>query len=92
MSADDLVTDRGMVWRVYCAEGDKQLIGETPLISGTFKWQPFAADFTVPAAKCHAQWLRLENAARVAIEQQISGEVWYDHMAIAARPAVASEN
>jgi hypothetical protein len=80
--ADKLDNERGMTWRVYCAGGDKKMIAETPRISGTQPWQKFDAAFDVPADGCDGQWLTLELAARVALEQQVGGEIWYDDLAV----------
>jgi hypothetical protein len=90
--ADGLATERGMVWRIYCAEATTQTIAESELMSGTSPWRKFATDFTVPDSKCGAQWLKLELAARAPIEQQVAGEVWYDAITVAARPDVATAN
>jgi hypothetical protein len=81
--ADNLVNERGMTWRISCAEGDHEALAETARVAGTTSWQAFTEDFTVPPTGCRAQWLRLELAARVAVEQQVSGEIWYDDLAIA---------
>lgn len=78
-----LRNERGMQWTVSCASGDKQRIAETGRVSGTADWMPFAVDFSVPDnPDCEAQVLRLELAARVESERQISGEIWYDDLAI----------
>ena len=80
--ADNLNNERGMTWRVYCAEGDKTMIAETARISGTQPWQQFATAFDVPASGCRGQWLVLELAARVAMEEEVGGEVWFDDLAV----------
>jgi len=80
--ANDLVNERGLAWRVRCAEGDKQLIAETPLVRGTTGWRRIEATFNVPSGGCRGQWLSLELAVRVAVEQQARGEVWFDDVTI----------
>ncbi len=82
VAADDLVNRRGIGWRVFCAQGDRRSLGETGPVAGTFGWRPFAASFAIPSTGCRAQWLRLELAARIAVEQRVSGAVWFDHLAI----------
>ena len=80
--ADRLVNDRGMVWRLSCAGANKQLLGETIPLSGTSGWAPFEVRFQVPQTGCRAQWLRLQLAARTALEQQVGGAVFYDDLKI----------
>ena len=82
VKADHLENDRGMAWQLSCADGDKRTIAETNRVSGTHGWQSFATTFEVPDTGCYAQWLTLELAARVALEQQVGGEVWYDDLAV----------
>ncbi len=73
---------RGLVWRTTCADGDKQTIGTTGPIAGTFAWRSFEATLEVPQEKCRAQWLSLVLDARAALEQDVSGKVWFDNVAI----------
>lgn len=80
--AKDLQNERGLVWRVSCAETDRQVLGETPPVTGTFDWVKKSILFEVPQTDCRAQWLTLVLAARVALEEQISGEVWFDDLSI----------
>jgi hypothetical protein len=87
--ADGLVNERGMQWRVFCAEGDKQTLGASPGLVGSGGWREFEATFAVPSTRCKAQWLRLELAARNAIEEQVAGAVWYDRLAITRADAPA---
>jgi hypothetical protein len=82
VETNDLANERGMSWRIYCAGSPAQRIGEGPRVAGTMPWQRFVLTFDVPSSGCRGQWLKLELAARTAIEQQVSGEVWYDHLSI----------
>jgi hypothetical protein len=80
--AIDLANRRGMTWRIYCAE-QSALLAETARVSGTtLDWQAFETAFEVPRSGCRAQWLRLELAARVEVEQEVSGAIWYASMDI----------
>jgi len=89
--AERLVNDRGLWWRVSCADGDRAVLAETDRIVGTLDWRPLEARFTIPES-CHAEWLRLELAARVAVEEQVSGTAWFDDLAVSRLdPAVPSE-
>jgi len=80
--AQDLENERGLVWRVSCAEMDRQRLAETVPIKGTTDWHEISIGFEVPQTGCRAQWLTLELAARVALEEQIGGEVWFDDLAV----------
>jgi hypothetical protein len=80
--ADNLANDRGMTWRIGCANGDKSQIAQTNPIKGTLAWTTFATTFSVPATGCDAQWLTLEIASNIGLEQEIGGEIWYDDMAV----------
>lgn len=78
----DLENERGLVWRLSCAELHKQALGETEPVKGTMDWHPIAASFSVPQSGCRAQWLTLELPARAALEEQISGKVWFDDLLV----------
>jgi hypothetical protein len=82
VKADHLVNERGMLWHVFCAEGDHQSLGASEPVIGTTDWSSFAADFEIPSSGCRAQWLRLELAANIPIEEHIAGAIWYDHLVI----------
>lgn len=79
--ADGLRNERGMYWRVYCLGERRTVIGETERETGTSPWHEFALTFQVPA-DCRGQLLRLELAARIAREQEVTGRIWYDSIAI----------
>lgn len=79
---DQLVNERGLWWTLSCADKDKNLpLGFTERMSGSRPWQKFAARFEVPPS-CTAQWLRLELAARVRLEQQVSGTAWFGDLTV----------
>jgi hypothetical protein len=78
---------RGLVWRVACADKGGAPIGESPMMLGTVPtWKEVGLGFTVPAAGCRAQHLRLELDARMASEQLVSGALWLDDLAIVRQP------
>ena len=61
----DLRTQRGLWWRISCANILKVSVSpqiltlsQSPLIDGRAPWRPFGVNFTVPEAGCPAQWLR----------------------------------
>ncbi|MCK0195594.1 hypothetical protein MWN34_01570 [Ancylobacter sp. 6x-1] len=74
-----LNTLRGMTWRVYCSPNKN--VAETPLLRGQMSWQHFEQIFTVPDG-CTEQLLRLELAARVPAEEEVSGIISFTNIAI----------
>jgi hypothetical protein len=78
--AHELQNERGLAWRVRCA-GEKETIGESAALMRTVQRERFSLRFTVPA-NCAAQWLSLELLARTESEELVSGEAWYDDLAI----------
>jgi hypothetical protein len=82
VKATGIETERGLLWRVVCADGTKTKIGETPDVKGSFAWRRFSVEFEVPEEGCRAQVLTLSLDARAALDQQIAGEIWYDALTI----------
>lgn len=79
-----LIGPRGLKWRAACADGAGTLLGESPMIVGIAKsWKSVAFSFTVPAADCRAQYVRLDLDARMASEQLVSGSMLFDELQIA---------
>jgi hypothetical protein len=77
----DLVSQRGLQWRVVCA-GQENVLGESPFMSGRkSEWSPFEFDFRVPR-QCPAQLVKLVSGARSTSEQFISGTISYDELRI----------
>lgn len=83
----DLENERGLIWRLSCAELDKQTLGMTAPVKGTVDWHQFAISFSVPQSGCRAQWLTLELPAKAALEEQIAGNVWFDDIVVTRAPA-----
>lgn len=81
VKADDLRTDRGLVWQISCAES-RSVLGETSPVRGTRPWTELKLDFSVPSSGCNAQWLKLILPARTASESEIEGEVWFQRFRI----------
>jgi hypothetical protein len=74
---------RGLKWRMVCAGDAETRIGESPMISGvTSAWKDVQFVFTVPAADCRAQYVRLDLDARMASEQLVSGAIMFDELHI----------
>jgi len=79
---DEFRNVRGMQWRLYCGARGETPLAETERMRGEpGGWRPFSVAFDVPA-KCVAQLLRLELAARIPPEQIASGSIWYAELAI----------
>ena len=92
VKAAALANDRGLQWTITCYAGKKQTLGETDRISGTVAWREFSVAFAVPTEDgCEAQVLLLQLPARVPAEQEISGEIWFDDLAITRNEAVLAE-
>jgi hypothetical protein len=78
-----LLGRRGLKWRVTCVEGPTTAIGESEMIKGiSSAWKAVEFSFTVPDSNCPAQYLHLDFDARMASEQFVSGEVWFDNVRI----------
>jgi hypothetical protein len=78
-----LIGQRGLRWRVICAGGTGTTIGESGMIRGiSSAWKSVEFSFTVPSADCPAQYLRLDLDARMASEQFVSGQLWFDNLRI----------
>jgi hypothetical protein len=85
----DVVSQRGLLWRVACAGKAKTELAESPVAQGSSgAWQDFSFTFTVPAADCPVQIVQLVFDARSASEQYISGSIWYDDLQIIRKTMV----
>jgi hypothetical protein len=89
--AEGLQNERGMVWRVECAEAGGQHLASTPPIAGSFPWRLISTEFEVPNESCRAQWLTLVVDARAALEEQISGKVAFDNIDVQRAAAAPSQ-
>jgi hypothetical protein len=79
----DIVSQRGLQWRVACASGATPVIGESPtLIGAESAWKDFEFSFTVPETDCAAQSVQLAFTGRSASEQFVSGSAWFDDLQI----------
>ncbi len=83
---DGLRSERGLVWTVSCANG--RGLGDSEPLSGRSPWREFRMEFEVPAGGCEGQWLILRLPARIAAEQRIGGQIWFDDLAIRRLPAL----
>ncbi len=85
----DVVSRRGLQWRIACAGKGSTQIGESLIAQGSgAAWQEFSFSFTVPETDCAAQYVQLVFDARWASERFISGSIWYDDLQIVREPTV----
>jgi hypothetical protein len=79
----ELIGPRGLKWRLSCANPTATPLGESPMILGKIQgWQNINFSFTVPAADCRPQIVKLDLDARTESEQLITGSVWFEHVNI----------
>lgn len=77
-----IIAKRGLRWRISCAFGKRQTLGETDMLLGQWtNWSTFGFDVEIPDLDdCRAQRLTLIHDARSSSEQLITGEVWFDDL------------
>ena len=61
------------------------------IVGKTAGWQDVEFGFTVPAADCPAQYLRLDLDARMSSELFVSGRVWFGALQLVRLADVASK-
>lgn len=91
--AQQLRSDKGLQWTVTCLGKTPQVVGRSALLEGSFEWQDFASELTVPADDCPAQRLALSNPGAAAGGKIVSGSVWLDDIRIkpSALPSTATK-
>jgi len=77
-----LANERGLRWRISCLKDPDGSLLETPPLLGDTPWRTFAVTFDVNL-DCPVQNLQLELPARVALEQEVSGEASFADLSIA---------
>jgi hypothetical protein len=76
-------------WRIGLVERRRHLrapIAAAGPFRGRREWSAFEVDLVVPATGCDAQLLRLETAARAAVEQDIAGRALFDDLRVVRAP------
>lgn len=89
-----VVGKRGLRWRLRCAGGAGEVLGETDMLLGeSMEWRIFSLQAQVPQAEdCRAQKLWLFHDSRSASEEFLSGEAWFASLQIQrALDAVAAQ-
>jgi len=88
----ELTGQRGLKWRVACADAPTEPIGESGMVAGRSPtWKTIEFTFAVPSANCGAQYLRLDLDARMSSEQFASGTLWFDELRISRLADTASK-
>ncbi len=82
---DFLRSDQGLQWVVRCDRG--VTIVASDKFDGSFGWRKLNTQFDIPAEKCAGQWLELRNPAVAGSARQVSGDLWFDDIAITSVPA-----
>ena len=83
---DSLITTGGLRWRVQCISDKnnevKDLLGESVRFLGVGQWRSFNFEFEVPTEGCKGQLLRLEAVGKNKADFILTGEIWFDSIAI----------
>ena len=85
MKADRLATEVGLVWRIYCLGESERPIAATHRLFTASTWAQFETFFEIPKENCPAQRLRLEVDSKAALDQLITGQVYFDNLQLRAR-------
>jgi tetratricopeptide (TPR) repeat protein len=87
VEAQELRTERGLWWRLFCSGPKGADLGKTDLIAQSTSWREVSLTFEVPPQGCRAQIIQLELPARVSLEKKIEGIVSFRKLAISATQA-----
>lgn len=79
---DTFKANKGLSWRIRCLDNPDTVIAETDALKGQKPWSTLSTFFSVPAAGCEAQLLRLEAASRYRHDQTFEGNIWFDNVSI----------
>jgi tetratricopeptide (TPR) repeat protein len=79
--AASLRSERGLEWSVTCL-GQRAPLAASGPIDGSFGWREVEMEIVVPEAGCPGQWLRLRNPVPAGSIQRVSGELWFDDVAL----------
>jgi hypothetical protein len=80
---DGFESASGMVFRLHCLNNGKlNVLEETGPLPQSGQWISFEKTFSVPAADCLDQLLRLESQGGGGSNVVVSGQVAFDNIAI----------
>ena len=91
VKTENLQNEKGLAWKILCLNEAKQFLGATARHRGTTDWSSFAVDFAVPPDSCVMQRLVLVLDAKSALDQNISGRIWYDNLKISSLDMTQTE-
>jgi tetratricopeptide (TPR) repeat protein len=77
----DLRAALGLRWTLSCAPGGR-VLAQSERLLGNSDWRSFEVSLRVPADDCGGQLLLLAVDARIAAEQQVAGEAWFDDFSV----------
>jgi hypothetical protein len=89
VQVEELKNETGLVWRLACVESGK-VFAESPPIREKGPWEKRELLFDLPDADCATQILKLENKSAARLDQEISGRIAFDNIAI-EDPSVSPE-
>jgi hypothetical protein len=75
--SEKLKSERGLVWRVSCAESGT-LLGQSKVILEDGPWEAQSFDIAVPEQDCLTQYMRLESYGTTVLDRQVSGRLMFD--------------
>lgn len=82
--SDNLKSEEGLVWALYCGGGDTRWAHTVPLKSTQGAWRTFNLDFEVPGECGGVVDLRLEPAAKWEIKGGMAGTMHFDDFDLVA--------
>ena len=78
---DGLDSLGGLKWSVRCTASKPSTLGESERFLGSSEWKRFTFEVQVPG-DCPSQELRLMPAGSRDFEHKITGEIWFDKLAM----------
>lgn len=82
---DHFQTNKGLYWRIRCADSNATLLAESEAFKGQSDWKEFSIDFSVPN-ECGTQLIRLETYDSYAHNNVFDGDLWFDDLKIKTNP------
>lgn len=82
VKTDSIETANGLVWTISCVDGDKTTLADSERFVGSNQWRSFSTQFTIPAEHCTGQRLYLRTIGSLPREIRVSGEAWFDDLAV----------
>jgi hypothetical protein len=82
--ANNFKSEGGLVWQVSCIAGQQTGLsaGKSKAIVGSGPWNKNRFEINVPEVDCATQILRLESASTAQLDNQFSGQLFFDNVEI----------